>query len=72
MLYDTTMRLAQKAQDAKRYADALHRLEEAAKLRSQEAEPHRRMAQIYKLTGRPSDSATAQREADRLVKATPQ
>lgn len=71
MLYDTTMRLAETDQQAKRYSEALRYLAEASKLRPQEPEPHRRMAQVYKLTARNTEAAAAQQEADRLQKSTP-
>lgn len=72
MLYDTTMRLAATDQQAKRYSEALRYLAEASKLRPQEPEPHRRMAQVYKLTARNTEAAAAQQEADRLQKNAPQ
>jgi tetratricopeptide (TPR) repeat protein len=71
MLYDTTMRLAETDEQTKRYSDALRYLAEASKLRPQEPEPHRRMAQVYKLTARNNEAAAAQREADRLQKKAP-
>ena len=72
MLYDTTMQLAETDQQAKRYSDALRYLAEASKLRPQEPEPHRRMAQVYKLTARNNEAAAAQQVADRLQKHVPQ
>ena len=72
MLYDTTMRLAETDQQSKHYQEALRYLTEASKLRPQEPEPHRRMAQVYKLTARNNEAAAAQQEADRLQKVTPQ
>jgi tetratricopeptide (TPR) repeat protein len=72
MLYDTALRLAETDQQAKRYAQALRYLAEASKLRPQEPEPHRRMAQVYKLTARNHEAVAAQQEADRLAKNAPQ
>jgi tetratricopeptide (TPR) repeat protein len=72
MLYDTTMRLAESDKQAKRYSEALRYLAEASKLRPQEPEPHRLMAQVYKLTARNTEAAAAQQEADRLQKNAPQ
>ena len=72
MLYDTTMRLAETDQQAKHYTEALRYLAEASKLRPEEPEPHRRMAQLYKLTARNNEAAAAQQEADRLQKNAPQ
>src|SRR6266516_621628 len=42
--------------------------EEAAKLRPKEPEPHRGMAEIYRLTGRPAQATAEQEEADHLDK----
>jgi tetratricopeptide (TPR) repeat protein len=67
--YKLTMALARKSQDARQYDDSLHYLKEAAKLRPQEAEPHRSMAEIYTLTDRPTDATAEQREAERLSKS---
>jgi len=67
-LYDTTMRLAQNDQSAKRYPETLKYLQEAAGLRPQDPEPHRRMAEVYKLTARNAEAEAALREADRLAK----
>jgi len=69
LLYITAFGLAQKSQAAKQYSDSLRYLEEAARLRPHEAEPHQRMAEIYTLTGRPAQATSEQREADRLNKS---
>jgi len=74
LLYLTALNLANEAmvqkglaqQDPSRYSDSLRYLEEAAKLRPQEPEPHRRMVEIYTVTGRPARATAEQREADRL------
>jgi tetratricopeptide (TPR) repeat protein len=67
MLYATTIDLAQKTRDAKNYPDALRYLEEAAKMRPDDPTPHRRMAEIYTLTGHPDDAKTQQEQADKLA-----
>lgn len=72
MLYDTAMRLALKEQSAKRYSDSLRYLDEAANLRPQEPEPHRRKAEVYKLTARAAKASAEQTEADRLAKTAAQ
>ena len=76
MLYLTSMALAQKtltqkesAGKSQQHADSLQYLEEAAKLRPQEPEPHRRMADIYTNTGRPEKATAERREAERLSKS---
>jgi tetratricopeptide (TPR) repeat protein len=67
MLYATTIDLAQKTRDARNYPDALRYLEEAAKMRPDDPTPHRRMAEIYTLTGHPDDAKTQQEQADKLA-----
>ncbi len=69
LLYVTTLGLARKNQDARQYSDSLRYFEEAAKLRPAEPEPHRHMAEIYTLTGRPAQATAEQQEADRLTKS---
>lgn len=66
LLYLTTLSLARKERKAGHNADALRYLEEIAKLKPQEPEPHRSMAEIYKATGRPTLAAKEQKEAERL------
>jgi Flp pilus assembly protein TadD len=68
LLYKLTLILARKDQSAMHYSASLHYLEEAAKLRPQEPEPHRSMAEIYTLTDHPGEATTELREADRLSK----
>jgi Flp pilus assembly protein TadD len=58
--------LAPKNQRAEQYSDSIRYLEEAAKLRPQEPEPHHRLAEIYSATGRPAQAKAQQQEADRL------
>ena len=67
LLYVTTFGLAQKSKSAGQYAESLRYLEEASSLRPQEAEPHRRMAEIYTLTSRPAQAAEEKQKADRLA-----
>lgn len=66
LLYSTTLQLAQKTQQAREYARSLQYLREAAKLHPEQAEPHRRMAEIYSLTAHAAQATAEQREADRL------
>jgi tetratricopeptide (TPR) repeat protein len=67
LLYALTLGFAQKSKNASRYSDSLRYLEEASSLRPQQAEPHRRMAEIYSLTNHPAQAATEQEKADRLT-----
>jgi len=69
LLYLTTISLARKVQSARQYPDALRYFHEAAKLKAQEPAPHRGLADIYKLTGRPAQATAEQQEADRLAAA---
>ena len=62
LLYALTFGLAQQSKDAGRYAESLRYLEEASALRPQEAEPHRRMAEIYTLTRRPAQAGAEKRK----------
>ncbi len=68
LLYSATLELARKSQSGRQYSDSFRYFEEAAKLRPQEPEPHRGMAEIYRLTGRPAQATAEQEEADRLYK----
>ena len=68
LLYLTTLSLARQERKAGRNAESLRYLEEIAKLKPQEPEPHRSMAEIYKATGRPALAAQEQKEAERLAR----
>ena len=67
MLYATTLDLAKKTQNARQYPDALQYLQEASSMRPADPTPHRRMAEIYTLTGRPDDAKAQQEMADKLA-----
>jgi Flp pilus assembly protein TadD len=66
LLYATTLKMADKEKKARQYSTALRYYDEAAKLRPQDPEPHRNMAEIYTQTGKPSQAAEEKQEADRL------
>lgn len=66
LLYRNTLQLAEIRQQAKEYPQALNYLQEAAALHPDQPEPHRRMAQIYSLTGLAARASAELREADRL------
>jgi tetratricopeptide (TPR) repeat protein len=68
LLYKITLTLAQKSRGDRQYANSLHYLQEAARLRPQEPEPHRSMAEIYTLTHHPTGATAEEREAERLGK----
>ena len=69
MLYATTFDLAQGKQGSQQYSDSLRYFAEAAALKPNEPEPHRRMALIYALTGRPAEAKAEQEKADQLSKS---
>ena len=66
LLYTTTLRLARRSQEEKEYSQSLVYLQEAAGLRPQDPEPHRRMAEIYTLTAHAAQASAEQQEANRL------
>jgi tetratricopeptide (TPR) repeat protein len=66
LLYVTTLKVADKNQMAHHHSDALRYYEEAAKLRPDNPEPHRGLAQTYAQMGKSAQAATEQQEADRL------
>lgn len=68
LLYATTLDLAQQSQGSRQYSDSLRYLDEAAKLKPHEPEPHRRMAEIYTLSGHPGEAKAEQEKADQLAR----
>jgi Flp pilus assembly protein TadD len=58
--------------EGEQYPESLRYFEEAAKLRPQEAEPHRGIAAVYTQTGRSAQAVAEQQEADRLSKSADQ
>lgn len=70
LLYLSTLALAAGSEESAAHSDAIRYLEEAARLRPTEAEPHKRMAQLYAQLGQPKKAGDEQREADRLAKST--
>jgi len=70
MLYATASDLGQANLKAKNYSEALHYFAQASAARPQEAAPHRRMAEIYTLTGRTAEARSEQEKADQLGNST--
>lgn len=66
LLYKASLILARKDQSAQHYTNSVRYLEEATKLRPQEADPHRSLAEIYTLTGHPEKAAAERQTAERL------
>jgi len=69
LLFSTSFRLAEKTKNAGQYSASLSYLEQAAALRPQDPEPHRRMAEIYTLTERSAQANAERQEAERLAQS---
>ncbi len=69
-LYEVTFSLAEKTLAVKQYAESQRYLSEAAKLRPQEPEPHRLLAEIYDVTGQQAQAAEERRQFERLAPAS--
>jgi tetratricopeptide (TPR) repeat protein len=67
LLFAATLKLAERSQAARQYSGALHYFEEAAKLRPQDPEPHRNMAEIFTQIGKPVQATAERQQADRLT-----
>ena len=70
LLHTVTNSLASKSQAAREYSDSLRYYDEAARLRPEDPEVHRRMAEIYIALGRPAQAKAEQQKADSLSTAT--
>jgi tetratricopeptide (TPR) repeat protein len=70
LLYLSTLKLGYKSGESGQYPDSLRYFEEAAKLRPEEAEPHRGMAAVYTQTGPHERALAEQKEAERLSKSS--
>jgi Flp pilus assembly protein TadD len=68
MLYATASDLGQASLKEKNYPEALRYYTEAASARPQEPGPHRRMAEIYTMTGRTAEAQSEQAKAEQLAK----
>lgn len=66
IFYATTMKLAEQSRKAGESTRAVRFLEEATKLRPQDPEPHRGLAEIYAHMGKSAQAASEQQQADRL------
>jgi Flp pilus assembly protein TadD len=66
LFYITTLALARRSQGARQYPDSLRYFDEAAKLRPDDPEPHRGMAEVYALTGHATEAAAERQQADQL------
>ena len=66
LLYVTLLGLGRKSQAASEYSGALRYFDDAAKLHPADPEPHRSLAEVYRLSGHPAEAAAEQQQADRL------
>jgi len=69
LLFLTTLSLARKSAAGGRREESIRYLEEAIKLKPQEPQPHREMAELYKTMGRQAQALKEQEEAERLASA---
>jgi tetratricopeptide (TPR) repeat protein len=69
ILYRVALSLAKKNLTSKQYVASLGYLSEAARLRPQEPEPHRLLAQIYEVMGQQAEAAEERRQLKRLATA---
>ena len=70
LLYQCTLELAARSEQAVADSEALRYLQEAASLAPTAPEPHERMAAIYKRTGRPDQAQEEERKAGELIKSS--
>lgn len=66
LLFKVSVLLAQQRFSKKDYPNAVKYLQKAAQLKPDQAELHRRMAEVYRLLGQPSLAEGERREAERL------
>jgi tetratricopeptide (TPR) repeat protein len=69
LLFLSILKLGYKKGESGDFPESLRYFKEAAKLRPQEAEPHRGLAAVYGSTNKAEQAAAEAQEADRLVKA---
>ena len=69
--YRAALELAKKSSQIQKYDDALHYLQDAAKIRPHDPEPHLRMAEVYALRQNPAQASAEQQQAERLEKSAP-
>ncbi|HEX3320476.1 MAG TPA: tetratricopeptide repeat protein [Terriglobales bacterium] len=67
MLYATAFALAGQHAEKAQFAEAIPFLQQAAKLKPAEAEPHQRLAEYYAKANRPADAEAERKEAARLA-----
>jgi tetratricopeptide (TPR) repeat protein len=70
LLYQCTLELARRSEEAVADSEALRYLQEAASLASTAPEPHQRMAAIYKRTGHPLQAIEEEQKAEEIVRSS--
>jgi tetratricopeptide (TPR) repeat protein len=69
LLHQATLALAKRSESADAESEALRYLQEAASLVPTDPEPHRRMASIYRRTGRSGQAITEEQKAEEIIKS---
>jgi Tfp pilus assembly protein PilF len=70
LLYQSTLELARRSEEARTDSAALRYLQEAASLSPTDPEPHKRMAVIYRRTGHPLQATEEERKAEEIVRSS--
>ncbi len=70
LLYAVALDLARQNEKKKQYSEAVRYLDEATKLKPQSPEPHRRLAEVYTLSGRSAEAKAEQEKAEQLAKGS--
>ena len=70
LLYQAALELAKRSQESAADSEALRYLQETASLDPSSAEPHQRMALIYKRTGRLEQANKEEQKAEKLVNSS--
>jgi len=70
LLYQVTMELSKQCEKMSADSNALGYLQEAASLSPADPEPHRRMAVIYKRTGRSQQAIREEQKAEAIIKSS--
>jgi tetratricopeptide (TPR) repeat protein len=72
LLFKVSLLLAQKAVVQQKYEQGKAFLDTAVQLRPTDTEVHRRLADVYELTGKPAEAAREKEVVERLSRANPQ
>jgi tetratricopeptide (TPR) repeat protein len=70
LLYQSLLELAKRSEEGAKNSEALRYLQEAASVAPAEAEPHRRMAEIYKRIGKTEQAREEEQKAEAIASTT--